>query len=346
MCSLAIACLCARWIHLKYVAGGILDHTILEYQAQSVTSPLFRSNWVVDPNTGTYTSNLPTPTGIASDPALAGHGVNQSKELATHISKLDPPVDVIYSSPFYRCLQTLAPTVVTLNSSRPADAKLRIHVENGLGEFYGLARFDHPSPATLEVLATHFPDTLEPAHEPAIRPSVNGESLDTIHDRIAYCLHRVIAALDADPKGLRTLLICTHAASMICIGRALTGIMPEDFGEEDFKCFTCSLSKFTRRKGGDRETGVKGQEAEAEDKVWDASAPETIPEVKWREGRGVRGGWDCIVNGDCSFLEKGEERGWKFSGDESFLKDPNAFNDAINTQASEGEGTLKKGFRL
>lgn len=36
----------------------------------------------------------------------------------------------------------------------------------------------------------------------------------------------------------------------------------------------------------------------------------------------------------------------KFSGDESFLKDPNAFNDAINTQAKEGEGTLKKGFRL
>jgi len=33
----------------------------------------------------------------------------------------------------------------------------------------------------------------------------------------------------------------------------------------------------------------------------------------------------------------------RFSGDESFLKDPNAFNDTINEQAAEGEGTIKKG---
>lgn len=266
----------------------------------------FRSNWVVDPVTGTYTSNLPTPTGIASDPSLAAHGVNQSKELASHISTLDPPVDVIYSSPFYRCLQTLAPSVSALNTSRPDDSKLRIHVENGLGEFYGLARFDHPSPATLEILHTHFPDALQADHEPAIRPSVNGESLDTIHDRIAYCLHRVIAALDKDPKGPKALLICTHAASMICIGRALTGNMPEEFGEEDFRCFTCSLSKFERRKG-DAEKEVDGKKGE---QLWDASEPETVPEVGWRDGTGVGGGWECVVNGDCSFLEKGEERGW------------------------------------
>ena len=33
----------------------------------------------------------------------------------------------------------------------------------------------------------------------------------------------------------------------------------------------------------------------------------------------------------------------RFSGDESFLKDPNAFNDTINEAAAEGEGTVKKG---
>jgi len=33
----------------------------------------------------------------------------------------------------------------------------------------------------------------------------------------------------------------------------------------------------------------------------------------------------------------------RFSGDESFLRDPNAFNDTINEQAKEGEGTVKKG---
>lgn len=256
---------------------------------------------MVDPTTGTYTSNLPTPTGIASDPALAAHGVNQSKELAEHISKLDPPVDVIYSSPFYRCLQTLAPTVSKLNSDRPQDKKLQVHVENGVGEFYGLARFDHPSPATLDVLHKHFPGDLAEAYIPVIRPSVNGESLTALHDRIAYALYHVIQKLDQDPSGPKTLLICTHAASMICIGRALTGRMPEDPSEEDFKCFTCSLSKFTRRNIP--EAPVEKQH------IWTLDEPENIPFVDWK-GKGVKGGWDCEVNGDCSFLEKGEERGW------------------------------------
>ncbi|KEQ79184.1 phosphoglycerate mutase-like protein [Aureobasidium pullulans EXF-150] len=266
-----------------------------------VTRHGFRSNWVVDPTTGTYTSNLPTPTGIASDPALAAHGVNQSKELAEHIATLDPPVDVIYSSPFYRCLQTLKPTVEKLNGSRSEDKKLQVHVENGVGEFYGLARFDHPSPATLDVLAKHFPGGLAEAYIPVIRPSVNGESLTSLHDRIAYALYHVIQKLDQDPNGPKTLLICTHAASMICIGRALTGRMPEDPSEEDFKCFTCSLSKFTRRNMP--EAPVEKQH------IWTLDEPENIPFVDWR-GKGVKGGWDCEVNGDCSFLDKGEERGW------------------------------------
>ncbi|KAG7133827.1 hypothetical protein HYQ45_008052 [Verticillium longisporum] len=38
----------------------------------------------------------------------------------------------------------------------------------------------------------------------------------------------------------------------------------------------------------------------------------------WKDGKGVRGGWICTQNSDCSFLSSGEERGWRFSGDESF----------------------------
>jgi hypothetical protein len=29
----------------------------------------------------------------------------------------------------------------------------------------------------------------------------------------------------------------------------------------------------------------------------------------WK-GQGVGGGWDCISNGDCTFLGGGAERGW------------------------------------
>ncbi|KAK7525865.1 histidine phosphatase superfamily [Phyllosticta citriasiana] len=282
----------------------------------------FRMNWVVNPNTGEYKSNIiTTPTGIPSDPALASYGEHQAAELAEKLLSLDPPIDAIYSSPFYRCLQTLKPTAEKLFGEGGRLAGQDIKVENGLGEFYGLARFDHPSPAPLAVLSTHFPTLLDEDYNPLLVPSTNGESIPDLHDRIAYTLHRIIEELDADPRGPRTLLICTHAASMIAIGRTLTGRMPPDEGEEDFKCFTCALSRFDRR-------GTAGQ---IDVERWDVSKPHDIPRVPWRDGRGVGGGWDCTVNGDCSFLSGGEERGWKFSGDEAFLTDPNAFNDKINT---------------
>jgi len=94
---------------------------------------------------------------------------------------------------------------------------------------------------------------------------------------------------------------------MISIGRALTGRMPEDEGEEDFKCFTCAFSKFTRRRAV---TTAAVEDDGVSPAAWDASRPDEVPDVGWRDGKGVGGGWDCEVNGDCSFLAGGEERGW------------------------------------
>ncbi|KAK5110424.1 hypothetical protein LTR62_005775 [Meristemomyces frigidus] len=288
----------------------------------------FRSNWVVDPATGEYSSNVRSPTGIASDPALASYGVQQAEQLGQHLSKVNPPVDLVYSSPFYRCLQTLAP-FTNSEASRKAkanDGKVRVIVEPGIGEFYGLARFDHPSPASLDVLNTHFPHLHATPDGPHIVPSMKGESIPQLHDRLAYCMDRIIRAADADPAGPKALLICSHAAAMIAIGRALTGRMPEDEGEQDFKCFTCSFSRFERRS--ETSTGEVNQGQHAK---WNPANADQVPDIGWRD-RGVAGGWDCKVNGDCSFLDNGEERGWHFSGDEAFLADPNAFNDANNTK--------------
>lgn len=89
---------------------------------------------------------------------------------------------------------------------------------------------------------------------------------------------------------------------MIAIGRALTGRMPEDEGEEDFNCFTCAFSKFERR--------TKVPMTVWPEPKWDPQHPDDIPDMQWRNGNGVGGGWDCKVNGDCSFLQGGEERGW------------------------------------
>lgn len=96
--------------------------------------------------------------------------------------------------------------------------------------------------------------------------------------------------------------------------------MPADTSEQDFKPFTCSLSRFVRRQlPGD----IRGEETNPQIPEW--QGPETpIPEVDWRGGKGVGGGWDCDLNGYCGFLSGGEERGWHFSGDESFSTGPGA----------------------
>ena len=172
----------------------------------------------------------------------------------------------------------------------------------GVGrEWYGVARFDHPSPGSPELLRKFFP-TYSASYKPSIIPSTNGETLEELHDRCAYTMLRIISDLDEEEGAPKAVLICTHAATLIAVGRALTGDMPEEVGTEDFKPYTCGLSKFVRRKlprdGGERKQVL----------AW--SKGEAIPKVDWRDGKGVAGGWDCELNGDCSHLKDGAERGW------------------------------------
>ncbi|PQE13142.1 phosphoglycerate mutase protein [Rutstroemia sp. NJR-2017a BBW] len=289
----------------------------------------FRSNWVVDPATGTYSSNIPTPTGIPSDPALAGYGEAQARELGEHLSKVDPPIERIYSSPFYRCIQTISPLLPHLSDKTSDPPNLKIRGENGLGEWYGLARFDHPSPASPELLHSFFP-AYDKDYVPKIRPSVNGESIEDLHDRTAYALHRVIE--EADKEGVKAIVICTHAATLIAIGRCLTGRMPDNVGEEDFRPFTCGLSIFERKESG------SGEDSDVAE--W-KGPEEEIPQVGWRDGKGVGGGWIVKSNGDCSFLSGGEERGWRFSGDESFSTNPG--QGAAGLDAGSGLGVVIEG---
>jgi transcription factor C subunit 7 len=138
----------------------------------------------VNPQTGEYSTSIKSPTGIASDPALAGYGVLQSQELAAHLKTLDPPIQRFYSSPFYRCIQTINPTVEALSLSGPDSETHKIRGENGIGEWYGTARFDHPSPAEPQVLKTLF-ERYDAEYEPFIKPSVNGETIEELHDRTA-----------------------------------------------------------------------------------------------------------------------------------------------------------------
>jgi transcription factor C subunit 7 len=276
--------------------------------------------WSVDPYTVQYFSGIPTPTGIPTDPALTSYGEAQAEQLGNHVLTLRPPIDQVFSSPYYRCLQTIRPAVQKLQRN---GYNKGIIVENGFEEWFGATgdHRTHPRPATVETLNPHFENLNLHLHPegPAIVPTQTGETVDGLHDRIAFALHRTIER--ADIAGYKSIIICTHAAAMIAIGRALTGDMPEDYTKEDFFCYTASMSQYRR---GNATFGLDEDVAS-----WTKAKPEDIPVINWR-GKGVKGRWKCIENGQASYLRGGAERGWKFSGDESFLKDPNGFNDGMN----------------
>ena len=263
-----------------------------------------RIAWTLDPTTGKYTSNHPFPTKMPADPPLASHGVDQAEETGVylsqqlqHLAKQDRLR--IYSSLFYRCLQTLKPTVIRLRSTAAPD--LQVRGERGFGEWFGYAKwFEQPVPAEPTRLRDDFFPFLDVKYESKLFPNRHGERILEIHDRIAKAFTRVVDDIDQEYEAAGrgseevTLLICGHAAQIICSGRVLTGDMPDDLDEEDFSCFTCGISRFQRR-----------------------AVDKQSNENNWR-GKGVAGGWDCISNSYCGHLSGGEERGWHFHGDESF----------------------------
>ncbi|KAH8699049.1 phosphoglycerate mutase family protein [Talaromyces proteolyticus] len=300
-----------------------------------------RMNWTIDYSTGTYHSAFPTPTGNPADPTLTAHGVRQSHELAAHLASAEftPKPCRIYSSPFYRCLQTIKPSVEALENLQ-GDAQ-GVRIENGLGEWFGASTyFDHPSPANPSDLHAHFPSIITQSsseHKAHVIPSSRGETIPQLHNRVATALASIIADIDGEVQaeearsGLhssKAILICAHAAPLIAMGRALTGAMPEDPNTEDFYVYTAGLSTFKRRKDGglvveDDDDGADGRNRRSRLAPGTKLVPEDRVRVPdWQGGKGVGGGWDCVKNGDCSFLSGGEERGWHFNGEESFDTGP------------------------
>ncbi|KAH1575518.1 hypothetical protein KXX17_008327 [Aspergillus fumigatus] len=331
-----------------------------------------RLNWTIDYNTGAYRAQFPTPTGNPADPTLTSHGVRQSHELAAHIASpgFQPKPFRVYCSPFYRCLQTIQPTVEALKAKQQqqqqqqheessdidACADFDVRVENGIGEWFGpTSFFEHPSPATPPTLHTHFPSILpsDPSkHKPHLIPSPRGETIAQLHNRLATALAGIIADVDAeiaaleesqrpDQRTSKALLICSHAAPLIAMGRALTGAMPDDSSTEDFFVFTAGLSTF-RRRGNKVGTAGVGVEALAPGtKILRAETK--VPD--WRGGKGVGGGWDCVKNGDCGFLSSGAERGWHFNGEESFDTGPMAPPSEVPT-SPQNTSAEKVGHKL
>lgn len=91
----------------------------------------FRANFALDPHTGIYSSSVVSPTGLPADVPLVSYGEDQARQLADHLVTLEPAVSRIYSSPYCRCLQTLAPAVAKLREAGVWEGRVR--GENGIG---------------------------------------------------------------------------------------------------------------------------------------------------------------------------------------------------------------------
>ncbi|KAL8277438.1 hypothetical protein RQP46_010160 [Phenoliferia psychrophenolica] len=200
---------------------------------------------------------------------LARHGFRLSwaKELAKWFAALPEKErpQAIISSPLYRCLQTATPAAEALG--------LPIVCEHGISEWYlPVKRGLHPRSLPATRLTEWFP-LIQPSTPDIsmLYPTQKGETILEIHQRAKEALSLIIDKLDREGE-VETVVLFTHAATNIAMGRGLVG----DF-ERSIQSGTCSVGKYVRR------------------------------------GEGGLGEWDQVMNGDCSMLERGEERHWEFS---------------------------------
>lgn len=68
------------------------------------------------------------PTGNPADITLSKTGTEQAKQTADRLAIENLPIDLVYCSPSYQCLETLRP-IVTTPDGKP---KYMVRVETGL----------------------------------------------------------------------------------------------------------------------------------------------------------------------------------------------------------------------
>lgn len=237
----------------------------------------YRSNWLPKGQ------QLPPPTGIDSDPCLAPHGVNQANELAEFLvdrlpEKNLPVPQVIFSSPFYRCVETINPTAEKLG--------LKIHLERGIGEWFKPNRPIVPIPADHEVLNSFFenvPAPMEWDWETVI-PSTKGETEVDIFERCKAFWPRFISKFEAANPEVKAIVLVTHAATKISLGISLAG-------------YNNNREFLTEKDGGDsKTTRVGGSTCSLDGYKIDKN-----------------GKWNMFMNSETSFLSHGAEMNWHFA---------------------------------
>lgn len=226
----------------------------------------------------------PPPTGVNSDVPLAEHGVKQAKELAHYIMSIENQPELIFSSPFFRCLQTSEPISDLL--------ELPIYLERGIGEWYKPDRDVIPEPASFDILNNFFPGKLNRNWTSSVIPSNKGETEQDIFERCRTFWPIFIKNVEEIFPNVETILIVTHAATKIALGMNLLGFDncrdPIDDEGSIIRSGSCSLDKY-ELVHIDEDDDVDAEELPFEERHW-----------------------RITMNGNTEFLTKGEEMHWDF----------------------------------
>ncbi|THH19858.1 hypothetical protein EW146_g1384 [Bondarzewia mesenterica] len=171
----------------------------------------FRLNWV--------TNNWKSATGLPRDPPLAAFGEIQAGEVATYFLSLpeDQRPTAIWSSPYYRCIQTAKPISIALG--------VPILIEHGLSEWYSPVEPGtglHPRPSSAVSLQTHFPEIDPTTWSSVWYPSRKGEDVGEVHERVAGFLEAFVPEIERRSAHKRVLVV-SHAATAIALARVLVG---------------------------------------------------------------------------------------------------------------------------
>ncbi|AET40171.1 uncharacterized protein Ecym_5417 [Eremothecium cymbalariae DBVPG len=236
-----------------------------------ITRHGYRSNWLPH---GPYPQ---PPTGVNSDFPLAEHGLDQAKELAHYLLSIDNQPELLFSSPFFRCLQTAEPIAEML--------ELPIYTDRGISEWYKPDREVIPEPAGFDVLSNFFPEKLKEDWEPSVIPSKNGESEEEIFDRCKSFWHIFISRVEARFPDVENIMLVTHAATKIALGMSLLGFnncrQAIDGDGTIIRSGACSLDKYELLNQDD--------------------------DINFDQRH-----WKMTMNGNTEFLKHGEEMHWDF----------------------------------
>lgn len=261
----------------------------------------YRSNWLP---TGPYPA---PPTGVIDDVQLAPHGLEQAEELAKYVKSLDVKPELAFSSPFYRCLQTVKPTKLALD--------IPLFVERGLGEWFRPDREVIPIPRSNDILMTFFPNIISDDWEDVKIPSGKGETEEDIFKRCNEFWPLFISHVEAQFPDVETVMFVTHAATKAALGMNLLKFPNATVAIDDkgtlIRNGSCAIDRFDC--------------------------------VKAPQGKDFYSSeWDLVMNGNTSFLTKGEEMNWDFknkweAGSDEDIKARRLANAAIATQEAKSK---------